>query len=64
MPFRVVCWNVGLQDTQLVRSWDGGPLRSRLADMSSVVKETAADIILFQEPAPTHCCVTEFVLIL
>ena len=63
MPFRVVCWNVGLQGTQLVRSWDGGPLRSRLTDMASVVKATAADIIFFQEPAPTHCCVTEFVLI-
>ena len=64
MPFRVVCWNVGLQDTQLVKSWDGGPLRSRLADMASVVKATAADIIFFQELAPTHCCVTEFVVLL
>ena len=63
MPFRVVCWNVGLQDTQLVR-WDGGPLRSRLTDMASVVKATAADIIFFQEPAPTHCCVIAFALIL
>ena len=64
MPFRVVCWNVGLQDTQFVKSWDGAALISRFADTSSLVKETAADIILFQELAPTHCCVTEFALIL
>ena len=64
MPFRVVCWNVGLQDTQLVKSWDGGPLRSRLTDMASVVKATAADIIFFQELAPTHCCVIACVVLL
>ena len=63
MPFRVVCWNVGLQDKQLVR-WDGGPLRSRLTDMAIVVKETAADIILFQELAPIHCCVIACVVLL
>ena len=64
VPFRVICCNIGLQDNQFVKSWDGARIKDRLADMSSLVKEIAVDVILFQELAPTHCCIIEFVLIL
>ena len=52
-PFHALCWNVGLQDSQLnVPNWmqPGTPLCRRLADMADLAQKSNAHIIMFQDP--------------
>ena len=52
-PFHALCWNVGIQDSQLTAlNWlqRGTHLWNRLAAMGQLAQQSKAHIIMFQDP--------------